>query len=209
MALVARLAILLAAAIALAAHAAEPSSAQIVGLLKQGGHVLYFRHASTDMSQDDRAMKSYEDCTGQRNLTERGREEARAIGRAVRAVGVPVGKVLASPFCRTMETARLVSGRAEPTTEARGGPTTSDAERYAPLKALLSTPPGKANLVIVSHGNPFIALAGPPYLAEGEMAVVRPNGKDFQVVARVRPEGWKALQAAASNSGAGTAVQRP
>jgi len=54
----------------------------------------------------------------------------------------------------------------------------------------LSTPlkPG-ANLVIASHGNPFYATAGAPYLAEGEAAVVRPLGMDFEIVARVKHDG--------------------
>lgn len=40
-----------------------------------------------------------------------------------------------------------------------------------------------------SHGNPFHAVAGAPYLAEGEAAVIRPLGKDFEIVARVRDDG--------------------
>ena len=52
-----------------------------------------------------------------------------------------------------------------------------------------------ANLVISSHGNPFYATAGAPYLAEGEAAVVRPMGKDFEIVARIRHDDWRALQA--------------
>jgi len=59
----------------------------------------------------------------------------------------------------------------------------------------LSTPlkPG-ANLVVASHGNPFYATAGAPYLAEGEAAVIRPLGKDFEVIARVHHDGWRKLQ---------------
>jgi hypothetical protein len=59
----------------------------------------------------------------------------------------------------------------------------------------LSTPlkPG-ANLVVASHGNPFYATAGASYLAEGEVAVVRPLGKDFEVVARVRHDAWRVLE---------------
>jgi hypothetical protein len=63
------------------------------------------------------------------------------------------------------------------------------------LRQLLVTPtrPG-ANRVISGHGNPFYALAGRPYLAEGECAVVRPLGNDFQVVARIRVEDWPLLR---------------
>jgi hypothetical protein len=78
--------------------------------------------------------------------------------------------------------------------EARGGPA-YDAERYAGLKKLMSTPVEKGrNRVIVSHGNPFQALAGPPCLAEGEIAVLEPKGSGFEVVRRIGLEDWQALQ---------------
>jgi hypothetical protein len=41
------------------------------------------------------------------------------------------------------------------------------------------------------HGNPFTAVSGPPYLAEGEVAVVEPlGGNPFRVVGRIRVDGW-------------------
>jgi hypothetical protein len=112
-----------------------------------------------------------------------------------------VARVLASPFCRTVETAQLLFGRAEKMEEVRGGPSTpADAERYAALRRILATPVrGGSNLAIVSHGNPFYSVAGPPYLAEGEAAVIRPLGADFQVIARIRVDRWDALGSAARN----------
>src|SRR5437763_387827 len=101
--------------------AAQPDAA-LVQKLRQGGYVLYLRHASTDFSQNDARMTSYEDCTNQRNLTDKGRAEARALGEQLRRLAIPIGPVYASPFCRTMETARLAFGRAERMSEARGGP---------------------------------------------------------------------------------------
>src|SRR5688572_24793042 len=167
---------------------AEPSG-ELLGRLRDGGYVLYLRHTSTDFSQNDSRMKSFEDCASQRNLTDRGRDEARAIGEHVKRLKIPIGEVLASPFCRTMETARLAFGKATATNEVRGGPV--EASRYEPLKKLLSSPvPRGTNRVISSHGNPFYALAGPPYLAEGEMAVVKPEGERFSVVARIRLTDW-------------------
>jgi len=172
------------------------SPPQLLAALRSGGYVLYFRHAATDFSQNDEKMKRYEDCADQRNLIDRGRADARAAGAAIRQLGIPVERVLASPFCRTVETAQLLFGRAEKMQEVRGGPAVAvGSDRYAPLKKILVTPvrPG-ANLVVVSHGNPFYSVAGPPYLAEGEAAVVRPLGADFQIVARVRIDGWDALK---------------
>lgn len=183
--------------LALALSFALPCQAEVdLKSLREGGYVLYLRHASTDFSQNDANMKSYEDCASQRNLTDKGRAEARLIGEHLKRLAIPIGKVLASPFCRTMETARLAFGKAQAMNEARGGPAQPpDDKRYEGLKKLLSSPvPKGENVVIASHGNPFHAVAGPPYLAEGEMAVVRPGGDSFAVVGRIRLEDWQAFK---------------
>ena len=172
------------------------AGAALLAQLRKGGYVIYFRHTSTDFSRDDRQSKSDDDCDRQRPLTDKGRAEARDIGAAFRELKIPVEQVLASPRCRTMETAMLAFGRVEQSAEARAGPASpASDDRYAPLRALLTTPvkPG-ANVVIASHGNPFIAVAGAPYLAEGEAAVIKPLGKDFEIVARVRHDGWRSLK---------------
>ena len=172
------------------------AGAALLAELRKGGYVIYFRHTSTDFSRDDRQSKSDDDCDRQRPLTDKGRAEARDIGAAFRELKIPVEQVLASPRCRTMETAMLAFGRVEQSAEARAGPASpASDDRYAPLRALLTTPvkPG-ANVVIASHGNPFIAVAGAPYLAEGEAAVIKPLGKDFEIVARVRHDGWRSLK---------------
>ena len=158
--------------------------------------MLYIRHTSTDFSKNDAKMASYEDCANQRPLTDKGRDEARALGAHIRRLGIPVGKVYASPFCRTVETAMLAFGKAEKTNEARGGPLKSDdPKRYDALRKLLAVPPAPGtNNVVSSHGNPYRALFGDPYLAEGELAVVRPGGKaGFEAVARIKLGDWEAL----------------
>jgi phosphohistidine phosphatase SixA len=189
---------------AAAVLAQEPSSepvrklggAALVSALRAGGLVLYFRHASTDFGQNDDGMTSFEDCATQRNLTDKGRNEARAIGAAVSQLRIPVGKVLASPFCRTVDTATLAFGRAEKTLALRGWPASdTDSTRYAPLRGLLAAKPADAtNTILVGHGNPFRAVAGPPHLMEGEAAVIKPlSAERFEIVARIRVEDWTDL----------------
>jgi phosphohistidine phosphatase SixA len=198
-----------AAAIALAVlalpAAAEPQSspdpahvlegAALVRALRAGGLTLYFRHTATDFTQGDRAMTTHDECATQRNLSEAGRAQARAIGEAIRALQLPVGEVIASPFCRTMETGRLMFGRAEPSTVVRGYEGTSSANAdYGRLAALLASAPKAGTLrMITSHGNPFRAIAGPPHLDEGEAAVLKPAGAGFVVVARIRRNEWASL----------------
>src|SRR5918992_1485576 len=79
--------------------------------LRRGGYVLALRHAATDFSMSD-TTRDLRDCSRQRNLSAEGRRQARSIGSAFRRLGIPVGVVLASPYCRTRETARLAFGRA-------------------------------------------------------------------------------------------------
>src|SRR5262252_5186444 len=116
---------------------AQLHGAQLLTALREGGLIIYFRHTSTDFGQNDDQMTGFEDCARQRNLTDAGREEARRIGAELKRLNIPVGEVLASPFCRTMETARLIFGRAESSSDVRGGPARpEDPQRYAALRKL-------------------------------------------------------------------------
>ena len=181
------------ALLAFAALASAEPDAALVQRLREGGFVLYLRHASTDFSRNDARMTSYEDCSTQRNLTDKGRQEARSLGAQLKRLRIPIGAIYASPFCRTMETARLAFGEPKPTNEVRGGPSRpEDPARYEPLKKLMATPPGAGtNNVISSHGNPFFALFGAPYLAEGEVAVVEP--RTLKIIERIRLDDWPKL----------------
>jgi len=172
------------------------SGPALLDALRRGGYVIYIRHTSTDFGQNDEGMTSFDDCTKQRNLTDQGRAEARAIGAAIAKLHIPISEAVASPFCRTVETAKLVFGRATISNAVRGGPA-DNAERYAELRKLLSTPvPRGGNLAIASHGNPFRSVAGTPYLAEGESAVIEPLGNNrFRIVARITKDDWSKLGA--------------
>jgi phosphohistidine phosphatase SixA len=196
---VARLAALVAFALALTCAAQTTALLEgnaLVEALRRGGYVLYLRHAATDFGQNDEAMTDYANCAQQRNLTDGGRDDARAIGVAIKRLRIPVGPILASPFCRTRESAVLVFGAPTVSNAVRGGPgTDADGQRYAELRKLLSTPVATgSNLAIASHGNPFRAVAGTPYLQEGEMAVIEPRGNgEFRIVARITKSDWAAL----------------
>ncbi len=104
------------------------------------------------------------------------------------------GDALAGPALR----AALRAGGLFLYAAVRGGPASDEAsDRYTALRQLLSIPPPPGTvLAIASHGNPFRAVAGAPYLAEGEAAVIRPLGASgFRVVSRIPKDGWTALEA--------------
>lgn len=175
----------------------------LVAALQRGGYVIAFRHAATDWSQRDmqhtHEMWSNPEPSRMRQLSEAGRVQARAIGEAIRVLGVPVGQVLASPYHRTDETARLMAlGPVELITdvvnmyaaEHIGGRAQLVARARQRLSAL---PPSGTNTMIVTHGN-VVQAAAHISLQEGEAAIFAPNGVDgFALVARVLPEAWPAL----------------
>ena len=145
-------------------------SASLLDGLRRGGYVLAFRHAATDFSATDRT-RDLRDCSRQRNLTAEGRRDARSIGREFRRLRIPVGRVLASPFCRTRQTATLAYGRATPNRALlsaeffEGEP--AGERQPAALRRLLATPPRRAtNTILVSH-NFAIDDATGESLAEG------------------------------------------
>jgi virginiamycin B lyase len=188
----------LVAALALGSSgtAAVPSP-RLVEELRDGGYVLYFRHAATDFTQSDTDPSDLSDCSTQRNLIAAGREDARAIGRGFRRLGIPVGTVLSSRFCRARQTARLAFGRVRLSTDVTGLPqAATDAERsrrVEALRRLLAAPPRPGvNIVIVAHLFNLQEAAGVS-IEEGEAAIFRPlGGTSFRLVSRVLPREWSA-----------------
>ena len=75
--------------------------------LRSGGLILFFRHADTTGMPCDRSYR-IGDRDGQRNLSPEGREQARRIGEALHAFGIPIEyPVRAGPVYRARDTAEL------------------------------------------------------------------------------------------------------
>jgi phosphohistidine phosphatase SixA len=166
------------------------SSNQLLQELRSGNVVLYMRHAATDDVKEGPA-KSYEDCSWQRNLNAKGKAQGQAIGEAVRALKLPVDTVLASPMCRTMETARLVFGKAQPEVVLRrgGGVRADGLLDVTPIVRMWEQPPPPGRITaIVGHENPEFGFK--PLLEMGETAVMRPKGSSYELIGRVMPEQW-------------------
>ncbi len=123
------LAALLNAGPAMARTAKGDAAAALVSRLQAGGVVVVMRHSITDRGQADRG--DLLDRAGQRNLSAAGRAQAERIGRAVEALRLPLGEVLASPVFRARDTAELAFG-----TRARIEPLLT-ADDYEPDAARL------------------------------------------------------------------------
>ena len=177
----------------------------LVEALRKGGYNIYFRHAATDWTQFDQVAGEgdWTNCNPNkmRQLSEAGRKTAAAVGRAMRALRIPVGQVLASPYCRTVETARYFNlGPVETTTDIMN---MRVAQYFGGSSAIagqtrrrLSTPPGAdTNTVLVAHGTVLVTATN-VYPQEAEAVVFRPDGSgSFEFMARISPQLWDQLAA--------------
>lgn len=190
------------------ARAADMPGKALVEALQGGGHTIYFRHSSTDWSQNDQVRQAgdWKTCDGarMRQLSDAGRDLARAIGRAMKALKVPVGRVISSEYCRSAETAKLFGfGDPETTTDIMnlrsdeyvGG---HDAAVANARRIFATPPPDGTNTVVVGHGNLMRAAIG-EYTGEAGAVVLRPKADSptgFETVTVLDPKDWQALATA-------------
>jgi phosphohistidine phosphatase SixA len=155
--------------------------------LVKGDHVALIRHGNAPQpGWGDPPGFKIDDCKTQRNLDEQGRREARALGEAFRNRGVRVDRILSSPWCRCLETARLMAvGSVE-----ESWALVPDKDRMFPvrlpeLKTIISGWRGPGTLALVTHAATVLALLGfQP--AQGEVVVLRPGtGADPDLVGRL------------------------
>jgi broad specificity phosphatase PhoE len=160
---------------------------QVWALLKSGGQVILIRHAITTPGVGDPPGMRIDDCSTQRNLTDEGRRDARRLGERFGARGIVVDRVLSSPWCRCLETARLAFGTVE-VWQPLGNLFGRDEARAAQvrqMRALVGEMRTGGNVVLVSHGSTISALTG-VMPAPAEMVVATPQGAGrFTVAGRL------------------------
>lgn len=169
-----RLLILFAFIAAFGLPPAPTAADQRFARLTEPGIVAVMRHALAPGSGDSAAF-THDDCATQRNLDARGREQAREIGKAIRAAGATIDRVLTSQWCRCRDTARLLGlGPVEDLlalnsffrNPARADPQTADLRQF-----LLSLPPVET-VMLVTHYVNIRALTGRG-VASGEVVLLK------------------------------------
>lgn len=186
-----RAALLGLAALLSAAAPALADDAALWRALAGGGHVAIMRHATAPGTGDPQNFK-LDDCATQRNLSEAGRAEARAIGDRFRAEGVKVGKVVTSQWCRARDTATLL-GLGPVTEDARINSFFDSPDRASGLSAaaastaaLAETPRSGPVTVFVTHQVNVTAATG-VYPASGEIVVAKPTDAGLEVLGSIKP----------------------
>ena len=153
---------------------AADDSGEAWAALAKGGHVALIRHGNAPGIGDPPGVR-IDDCKTQRNLDETGRAQAKALGEAFRSRGVRVDRIRSSPWCRCVETARLMAvGNVENSIALLPDREPSNPVRLRELKEIVSTWRGSGTLVLVTHGFTVQALLG--FIpSQAEVLVLKPK----------------------------------
>jgi phosphohistidine phosphatase SixA len=187
----------------------QPAAAQAdaISALRQGGHVIVFRHGATYADQADTDPLNLSNVAKQRQLNDDGRALAKSIGESLHKLRVPVSLVRTSLFQRAVDTGTLLGfGEVKATADVTEGglvvtPIENNRRAEAFRKLVSEMPAAGTNTVIVSHKPNIMDAFGKDWfdVREGEASVFQPDGKGgYKPIARILAGDWSKL-AQASN----------
>jgi broad specificity phosphatase PhoE len=161
-------------------------------VLAEPGTIAILRHAQAP-GVGDPPNFTLDDCATQRNLSDDGRAQARALGDVFRAHGIRRATVYSSPWCRCLETARLLDlGPVEPLdslSNLYGRPERTEPQMKELRAFLKQIAPrvAKTKVVLVTHNVVIAALVGES-TASADVVVLRLASDGTPTVAgRIRP----------------------
>ena len=166
----------------------------LVEALRGGGLVLLLRHGqAVGNDRDPAPWRITGDRRAQGNLTSLGKDQARLIGDGMRALGIPVAKVIASPYFRARDFAEIAF-RTKPVIAADLGP--ENPGQIEAYRRYLAAAPTGGNLVVVGHllAPTTAQISQLQELADGHAAIYRPDGKGGKtLIALIAPADWARL----------------
>lgn len=182
--------ILLASALAAILFATVPGAAladsEVLQRLTEPRTHALMRHALAPGTGDP-ANFALDDCSTQRNLNDVGRDQARAIGAALRETGITFDSVLTSQWCRCSETARLLDLGAvadAPSLNSFFADRSTEAAQTRAIRDLLAALPANHTAMLVTHQVNITALTG-IFPRSGEIIIVTLGENDtLDVVGR-------------------------
>lgn len=154
--------------------------------LQSGGLVVLMRHAEVDKSAN--ALLRDASCVNERNLSEQGKQQAARIGELFVANRVPVEQVLASSYCRTMDTARIAfkNVQTEKLLFLQEALSFEQANQNSgQLSERIANYRGKGNLVLVTH-QPNIEAVSLEVIEKGAFLVIKPVAEgEFEIIGKI------------------------
>jgi len=177
---------------------------ELAQALRAGGLVLIIRHGATRSDEADADPVDFDNIAAQRNLNDKGKAAAVALGEAFRRIGAPVGKVYTSRFNRAYETATLAGFKEIEKTpdltyaKSAVSPDKNTTNPEAVRKMLGTAPQPGTNTVLITHTPNIVDALGKDWaeVKEGEASIFRPANGSYTLVARVQMDDWPRIAAA-------------
>jgi broad specificity phosphatase PhoE len=174
--------------------ARAPDDKALAQGLRSGGFVIVVRHGPTFADIEDGDLLNLDSNAAQLNLNDEGETLARAFGRAMHDVGIPVGRVFTSKYNGAYETAVLAGFddivKAPDLTD--GGLVISPREydrRAEGFRKMLAMPPDAGtNTILITHQRNLVAALGKDWqdAKQGEASIFRPENGSYKLVAGVQ-----------------------
>lgn len=178
--------------------ARAPDDKALAQALRAGGLVIAVRHGPTFPEMEDGDLLNFESNAAQLNLNDEGEALAKAFGRAMHDVGIPIGMVYTSKYNRAYETAVLAGFKdivKAPDLTEDGlimSPKEYDRRTEGFRKMLAMPPKVGTNTILVTHQPNLTAALGKDWqdVKEGEASIFRPENGTYKLIARVQMDDW-------------------
>ena len=163
------------------------SKQNLINELKQGGKLIFIRHAYAPGGGDPDNFE-INDCKTQRNLSDTGREQANKIGYFFSSNNIPIDKVFSSEWCRCKETALIAFDKFETKIFLNSFFSAKFAQnknsQMKKLKRFIRNWDGKKNIILVTH---YVVISESLNYASssGEIVV---SGKKLNVIDTIKIE---------------------
>ena len=161
------------------------SEDKILESLKEGGKIIFIRHAYAPGGGDPENF-NINDCSTQRNLNDEGISQSKLIGEYFKAKKIKIDKVLSSKWCRCKDTAKYAFGNFKEFSALNSTYTPpydqNEKKQIEDLKKYVNNWNGEGgNLVLVTHYVIILAITG-EITRSGELVV---TDKNFKVLSKI------------------------
>ena len=145
--------------------------------LKEGGKIIFIRHALAPGNGDPENFNIY-DCSTQRNLDQKGIQQAKKIGNFFKSNNISIENVYSSEWCRCKDTAKYAFEKFK-TFNALNSFFSEKFQKnrksqMADLSNFLKKWDDEKNLVLVTHYVVILDIANQP-VSSGEIVILDKN----------------------------------
>ncbi len=161
------------------------SNEKIINSLKNGKKVVFIRHAIAPGNGDPDNFDIL-DCSTQRNLNEKGRDQSKKIGEFFKSNKILFDKVLSSEWCRCKDTGIIAFGDIETLSalnsfyDARFSK--NKDKQIKQLKEYIKNWDGKKNLILITHYVVILEILGLG-VTSGEIII---TNKNFELIGNIK-----------------------